>query len=180
MGHKWEASEGFEGAGWYHCKAVLPSLKGCNDRERFTMTQGFYSMPTRLNLDYCVQFWLPSTGKTLTYCSEPRGEPPRWLKGWGTWCTCLFSFKKQRLLAAYSYLRGECREDGGRVFLNTHGDRTGENRHELWQGKFQSDGRKTLPPWWRSDTGTGAREAVESPSLEMLTTHLVVALSNLI
>lgn len=48
----------------------------------------------------------------------------------------LFSFKKQRLLAAYSYLRGEYREDGGRVFLNTHCDRTGGNIH----------GRKTLSP----------------------------------
>lgn len=57
----------------------------------------------------------------------------------------LFSFKKQTLLAVYSYLRGECREDRGRVILNAHGDRIGGNTHEL-QGKFQLDGRKTLSP----------------------------------
>jgi len=29
-----------------------------------------------------------------------------------------YSFKRQRLLAVYSDLRDECREDGDRVFLN--------------------------------------------------------------
>lgn len=56
----------------------------------------------------------------------------------------LFSFKKRRLLAAYSYLRGDCREDGCTLFLKAHGDGTGGNRPELQQGKFQLDGRKTL------------------------------------
>lgn len=32
-------------------------------------------------------FGLPSTRQTMTDWNEPSGEPPRWLKGWGTWCT---------------------------------------------------------------------------------------------
>lgn len=38
MGHRWEASEGFEGVGWCLCKATLSSLKGHGDWERFSMT----------------------------------------------------------------------------------------------------------------------------------------------
>lgn len=90
----------------------------------------------------------------------------------------LFSFKKRKFLAAYSYLRGECKEDGGKLFMKAHGDRTGGNRLELHR-KFQLDGRKTLSPSRWSDTGTSARQVVECPSLEILTTYLDKALSNL-
>lgn len=73
-----------------------------------------YSYPWDRTCSSMFSLGLPSTRQTLSYRNENSVAPPRWLKGWGTWRTqkerSLFSFKKRRLLAAYSF-RGDSVEN---------------------------------------------------------------------
>jgi len=97
----------------------------------------------------------------------------------------LFSLEKRRLIGdlrdARKYLRGGCQEDGARLFPVVPSDRTRGNGHKLKPGKFQLNSRKNFfplrvtEPWHRLP-----REAVESPSLEILKTCLDAVLCSLL
>jgi len=97
----------------------------------------------------------------------------------------LFSLKKRRLrgdlVNAYKYLKCGCQKDGDRLFSVTPSNRTRSNRHTLKQKKFQLNMRKNFFPlrvtehWNRLP-----REVVESPSLEILKTHLDKVLCSLL
>ena len=85
----------------------------------------------------------------------------------------MFSPEKRRLRGdlrnASKYLQGGGQEDGARLFSGVPSDRTRGNGHKLKQREFQLNPRKNFfplrvtEPWPRLP-----REAVESPSLEIL------------
>jgi len=92
---------------------------------------------------------------------------------------------KKRLQAdltnAYKYLKGGCQEDGAKLFSVVPSDRTRGKRHKLKQRKFRLNMRKNFFPlrvmehWNRLP-----REVVDSPSLEILKTHLDEVLCGLL
>jgi len=77
------------------------------------------------------------------------------------------------LINASKYLKGECQEDGARLFSVVPSDRTRANGHKLKQRKLQMNTSKNFftlrvtEPWPRLPRGAG-----ESPSLEIFKTFL--------
>ena len=97
----------------------------------------------------------------------------------------LFSLEKRRLwgdlIAAFQYLKGAYKQEGGKLFERVENSRTRGNGFKLKEGRFTLDVRgkfftRTVVRCWNELP----REVVDAPSLEVFKARLDGALGNLV
>jgi len=146
----------------------------------------------RPHLESYIQLWSPQHKKDMDLLERVQRRAMKMIRGLEH-LSCedrlrqlgWFGLEKRRLqgdlLAAFQYLKGACRKDGGNLFRKTCCDRTRNNGFKLREGRFKLDIRKkfftmrVVKHWNRLP-----REAVEVTFLETFKARLDRALSNLV
>ncbi|KFQ61821.1 hypothetical protein N334_02782, partial [Pelecanus crispus] len=146
----------------------------------------------RPHLEHCVQLWGPQHKKDMDLLERVQKRATKMIQGLENLSyearlreLRLFSLEKRRLrgklTAAFQYLKGAYRKDGGNLFSKACCDRTRNNGFKLNKNRFRLDIRKKfftmrmVKHWNRLP-----REVVEAPSLQTFKVRLDRALSNLI
>ncbi|KFQ70886.1 hypothetical protein N335_13071, partial [Phaethon lepturus] len=145
----------------------------------------------RPHLESCIQLWSPQHRKDMYLLQRVQRRATKMIREMGH-LSCedrlrdlgWFSLEKRRLqgdlIAAFQYLKGAYKKDGGRFFSRVCSHTTRGNGFKLKEGRFRLDIRKkfltmVVKPWHRLP-----REVVDAPSLSTFQVGLDGALSNLI
>jgi len=150
-----------------------------------------YCALVRPHLEYCVQCWAPYLKKVEELLKRVQWRAKKVMRGLKHISykerlkeLALFNLKKRRLrgdfINACKRLKGGCQEDRARLFSVVPSDRTRGDWYKLKHRKFHLNIRKNfftlrvMEHWNRLP-----REAVDSPSLEILKTCMDKVLCNL-